>query len=106
MSIGPHLLVTAILCPRCREPVLQVDRGGVGLFPINSTIDLADRVDLSAVPEKVDVTPHACPALKDALGAIASQARLDATSSGEVAHWARERDAGGPLGREEVPDGR
>lgn len=52
-SMFPRFTVTPCTCPHCGRPVLRVDRSGPPA--------LADSVDLSAVPEKVEVTPHACP---------------------------------------------
>jgi hypothetical protein len=82
-SIGPRLLITANLCPRCRKPVLAVDRGEqvpavMARAGILWLVELADLVDLSAVPEKVDVTPHAC-ASATGIG-IVSQAVADSTT--------------------------
>jgi hypothetical protein len=89
-------LIRAALCPHCRRPVLAVDRGQLGLFPAGTMFDgapvveLADRVDLSAVPEKVDVTPHAC-ASATGIGivwqAVADSTTPDRPSAGGSDAW-------------------
>jgi hypothetical protein len=91
--MADRVLITATVCPDCRRPVLLLeqaeDRRG------RDMADLVD-LDLAEPPQAPEVTPHACPAF------LPAQARPDATTSGEVGHWARERDAGG----KGVSDGR
>jgi hypothetical protein len=87
-SIGPHFLVTAVTCRACRLPVLWIERGRIGPLGIEAAPQVADQLNLSSLPERLDITPHACHACH---AGQASQAVADATTSGEVGQWSRGR---------------